>query len=286
MTSRTQSVLTALAVSAITLSAQKPPTAQPGAGKPMDAAAAVFELSNSMGILRSLQQQDWIITLEQWASGTMTVGTERYEIPEYRMSVNYAVPGMRVDFTRKSAAGKPERSILVVSGSSAWNESTPGVDSGTAPSSVKERLVQLWTTPMGVAKAARAAGANARVVAREPGTHELIFSLPPPVEDVTVTATIRTDSSLVHAHPMALKGLVGTYVVRVQTTGAVASDTTYAEYGDWNWSDYRADIFLPKRMTRKMGDSALELTTKNTNTYNPYVVMPVPERVKASLGQR
>jgi hypothetical protein len=84
---------------------------------------------------------------------------------------------------------------------------------------------------------------------------------------------------------MALKSLVGTYVVRVVTEGAVASETTYAEYGDWNWSDYRADIFQPRRMVRRMDDSVLEITTTNTNTYNPYVVMPVPAAMKASAAR-
>ena len=86
--------------------------------------------------------------------------------------------------------------------------------------------------------------------------------------------------SLVVPDESALKTLVGTYIVRVETIGAVVTDTTYAEYGDWNWDDYQADIMLPRRMARKQGDTTLELMTTNTNTYNPYVVMPVPENVK------
>src|SRR5688500_19583029 len=60
----------------------------------------------------------------------------------------------------------------------------------------------------------------------------------------------------------------GTYVVRVETVGSVVTDTSYAEYGDWNWDDYQADILLPRRMTRKQGDTTLDLVTTNTNTYN------------------
>jgi hypothetical protein len=276
-----------MALSATAWSAQDRAPGPAAAGRVLDAASAVFELSNSMGMLRSVQQQDSIITLEQWGSGRMTVGSQSFDVPEYRMSVNYAVPGMRVDQTRRSAAGKTERSIHVVSGAFAWDESSPGVEAAPAAAAVKERLVLLWTTPMGVAKAARAAGANARVVMREPGTAALVFALPPPVADVTATATLRTDASLLVApHPMALKELVGTYVVKVETSGAVVSDTTYAEYGDWNWSDYRADIFQPRKMVRKLGDSTLEITTTQTNTYNPYVVMPVPARLRTLAGPR
>ena len=85
----------------------------------------------------------------------------------------------------------------------------------------------------------------------------------------------RTDSS--HTDVAAcLDGFSG----QLMTTGAVVTETTYSEYGDWNWNDYQADIMLPRRMVRKQGDTTLELQTTNTNTYNPYVVMPVPENVK------
>jgi hypothetical protein len=136
------------------MSAQQGAPRQASSPRVMDAASAVFELSNSLGILRSVQQQDSIITLEHRGKGTLTLGTRRYDVPEYRMSVNYAVPGMRVDFTRASAGAAPERSIHVVSGASAWNESSPGIGAVAEPSALKARLVALWTTPMGVAKAA------------------------------------------------------------------------------------------------------------------------------------
>ena len=63
----------------------------------------MFELANSMGMLRGLQQEDSILTLEHWAKGTMTVGQQRFDVPEYRLSINYAVPGMRVDFRAAGA---------------------------------------------------------------------------------------------------------------------------------------------------------------------------------------
>ena len=63
----------------------------------------------------------------------------------------------------------------------------------------------------------------------------------------------------------------------METVGPIATDTTYGEYGEWNWNDYRSDIMFPRRIVQKSGDTTLELTVKNTNTYNPYVVMPVPE---------
>ena len=244
-----------------------------------DVKAVLLELANSMGMLRGLQQEDSIITLEHWMKGTMTAGTQRFDVPEYRMSINYSVPGMRVDFRRQAPGGQAQRMIEVLSGATAWNETDRGSNPTAARDRVKERLVYLWTTPMGIVKAARAAGARATVKV-DGVTTVLSFPLPAPADDVTVNATVRRDASLVIPSEAALKNLTGTYLVRVQTAGAVVTDTTYAEYGDWNWDDYKADIMLPRRMTRKHGDTTFELMTVNTNTYNPYVIMPVPENVK------
>jgi hypothetical protein len=254
---------------------QKPATPVSGG----DVKGILFELANSMGMLRGMQQEDSILTLEHWFKGTMTVGQQRFDLPEYRMSINFSVPGMRVDYRRQAAGGQAQRQIEVVSGAAAWNEADRGKSATAARDRLKERLVYLWTTPMGIVKAARAAGDKATV--KTAGTTTMLsFPLPAPADDVTVTATLSRDPSLMIPDEAALKTLVGTYVARVATTGGVVTDTTYAEYGDWNWDDYQADILLPRRVTRKHGDTTLELMTVNTNTYNPYVIMPVPENVK------
>jgi hypothetical protein len=257
--------------------AQERPAAS---SNPADVKGLLFELANAMGMLRGLQQQeDSIITLEHWAKGTVTVGQQRFDVPEYRLSLNYTVPGMRVDLTRLGPGGQKQRQIEVVSGAAAWNETERGRNATAALDRAKERLVHLWTTPMGIVKAATAAGAKA-TVRMQGGAMVLSFPLPAPAADVMVNATVRKDASLLVPDPAALKDLVGTYIVRVDTTGAVTSETTYAEYGDWNWDDYQADIMLPRRIVRKSGDTTLDLTTVNTNTYNPYVVMPVPANIK------
>jgi hypothetical protein len=272
--------LVAMAIVAGTLSIPAR-AAQPAAGQEnsADVKALVFELANSMGMLRGLQQEDSILTLEQWAKGTLTVGPQRFDVAEYRLSVNYAVPGMRVDLRRQLPGGRPQRQIEVVSGTAAWNETDRGANATASRDRLKERLAYLWTTPLGVVKAARAAGARA-TVKNAGGSAVLSFPLPAPADDVTVTATVSKDPGVVVPDDASLKTLVGTYIVRVETSGAITSETTYAEYGDWNWNDYQADIMLPRRVVRKQGDTTLELMTTNTNTYNPYVVMPVPENIK------
>jgi len=243
----------------------------------------VYDLANSMGMLRGLQEEDSILSLEQWSAGTMTVGAQKFEITKLRTSFNYSVPGMRVDMTRKAAGGAEQRTIQVVAGNFAWNEKEPGVGPTPAQNTLKERLVMLWTSPFGAVKAARMAGAALKVADQPGGNKVLTFPLPAPVSDTIATVTVHVDTDkrlFPNPHPNQGKGLVGTYIEKVSTAGGVVSESSYSEYGDWNWDDYKSDSFTPKRATRKFGDTTLELITTNTNTYNPYVVMPVPEITK------
>ena len=65
--------------------------------------------------------------------------------------------------------------------------------------------------------------------------------------------------------------------------GPTAIDITYAEHGDWNGDDYLSDVQFPKRITQKRGNATvLDLTVTKTNTYNPYVVKPVPPWIQAT----
>ena len=59
--------------------------------------------------------------------------------------------------------------------------------------------------------------------------------------------------------------------------------STYSGYGDLNESDYLADIYLPASVVQTVdGQTVLDLTIEQTNTYNPYVIMPVPDSVRAA----
>jgi hypothetical protein len=57
--------------------------------------------------------------------------------------------------------------------------------------------------------------------------------------------------------------------------------STYSKYADLNEADYKADIFGPARVVRTVdGQTVMDLTIDKTNTYNPYVIMPVPPPVQ------
>ena len=61
---------------------------------------------------------------------------------------------------------------------------------------------------------------------------------------------------------------------------------TYADYSDWNDADYRSDALTPKRIVQERnGIRVADLTISRTQTYNPYVVMPVPENVRKTAAR-
>ena len=188
-----------LAMAAVAAGTLMVPVRAPQRAAPQDNSAdvktLVFELANSMGMLRGLQQEDSILTLEHWAKGTMTVGPAAFRRAGIPAEHQLQRPGHAGGLSRQARGGQPQRQIDVVSGAAAWNETERGRNATAARDRVKERLVYLWTTPMGVVKAARAAGARAHDQVPAAAT-VLSFPLPAPADDVTVNATVRRDASL------------------------------------------------------------------------------------------
>jgi hypothetical protein len=231
----------------------------------------LYNAANALGVLRGLGEEDSITTIEYWATGTMNTGGQAFRLTSYRASINYSVPGMRVDLTRTGPNGQPQRQIQSVSGAFAWNGTELGMNGTPAPEAANERLIQLWTTPIGVVKAATAAGANTKVTV-EGGATVLAFPLPAPLASVTARATLNAQ------HQTA----------RVETRlGNLLTETTYSDYGDWNDADYKADVMTPRHIVQKQGGvTVLDLTITKTNTYNPYVVVPVPANVEGAATAR
>jgi hypothetical protein len=67
----------------------------------------------------------------------------------------------------------------------------------------------------------------------------------------------------------------------------VVTVTTYSEYGDLNADDYKSDALLPRRMvSERNGMKVMDLTLTMSQTYNPYVVVPVPETVRKAAAAK
>jgi PHD/YefM family antitoxin component YafN of YafNO toxin-antitoxin module len=272
----------AVALMAPTLQAQVP-----------DLKQVLHDMANSLGMLRSVQEVDSLMTVEYWATGTMReigpgdVGPP-VQIKSYYAQIAYDFPGMRVDITR--ATGTPQREIQVVSGTFAWNEVDKiggGLDPAWASAvpamdRVADRLLRLWTTPFGVVKAAVAAGDRTKVTV-EGGAVVVTF----PLVNGNPGQTVNMVVGELNGAPVkvTLNGDRRPVRVEVRYRDRVYV-TTYSDYGDLNEADYKADIFLPAHVLQTVdGQTVLDLTIQKSNTYNPYVIMPVPDTVQRAAAR-
>ena len=197
---------------------------------------------------------------------------------QYHAALGYNPAAMRVEITR-TGDGTPQRSIQTVRDGNAWDESeigaglVPGKGTATpASTALKERLLQLWTLPYGVVKAAIAAG-DKTIVSTESGATVMTFPLSGQLAGVTVKATLDSNS----------------LVTKVETRPDnpaltnLATQTEYANYADR--AEVLTDIKSPGRIVRRQGGrTILDIEVKQWDTNNPYLVFPVPPNVKAATA--
>jgi hypothetical protein len=250
-----------------------------------------YDMADALGMLRhhgnSPPEEDLMMSVEIHASGSMAVVGDTVgplvELDSYYAEIAYDFPGMRVDVTRASG----EREIQVVSGLFAWNEIderggglVEGYGSAVpAMDTVSDRLLQIWTTPAGAVKMAMAAGDQA-TVSMENGAVVVTF----PLVNAPMTRSTNLTAGELEGTPVTVT-LDANYrpaTVEVEHRGRQVV-STYSGYGDLNESDYLADIYLPASVVQTVdGQTVLDLTIEQTNTYNPYVIMPVPDSVRAA----
>jgi len=255
----------------------------------------LYRAADALGMLRTPREVDQIVTLLFSGTGTMSVAGEACTLTSYVAGVRYPIPdaanalpapGMRVDYSCAADGGQTERHVEVVADTAAWDETEPGVGATPAPDRVRERLFRVWTLPQGLIKAATLAG-DAVELTTAAGKPVLTFALPAPLDDTAVAVTFDPAPFLSHTMP---NGTERTFTHRIESVRAeldgAAIEIAYADYRDWNEPDYQSDVLLPGRTTiARDGRTVLDLTLTGSNTYNPYVVMPIPAEIAASLGR-
>lgn len=219
---------------------------------------------------------DVVNTMEFEASGTVDSAGRAIKA-RYHVALGYNPPAMRVEVT--GTGGGSARTIQTVRESYAWDESEVGAGliagKGTATpaaAAMRERLLQLWTLPYGVVKAALAAG-DKTVVSSEGGATVISFPLTGPLAGVTVRATLDANS----------------FVTKVETRpdnpalASLATQTEYSNYADR--AEVLTDIKSPGRIVRKQGNRVLlDVEVKVWETNNPYLIFPVPPNVRNAAG--
>jgi len=222
----------------------------------------LYDMADSIGMLRNANEVDRIGSMNYWATGTIVSGGQTCKVVDYKASVNWILKGMRVDY---KCEGSPQRHVEVVKDNLAWNETEPGKGGAPAPATANERALLLWTLPAGAIKAANDAGAATKVAAENGKT---VVSYPIATLKADVKLTLNKDN----------------HIEQVESRiGNLTTVTTYDEYGDWNGADYLSDVMFPKHIIQKRGNMTItDLTITKTNTYNPYVIMPVPAGMRGA----
>ena len=291
MRTRVQILATALLASAGLQAQDVPKTVTATTPATVDRAAVLREIGVAHGMLRGVQYNDATTTAQYQATGTQYIVGQAFKpggpwpaakLTRYNVWVNYAVPGMRIDLERTNPDGPvqgggglpfaaPQRQILVVGGSRAWNESMlPGGPATPAFGQEKDRAVQIWMLPQGVVKAARMAGEKL-VIGQEGNKLTLTFPLPEPVS--SYTERVRLDERKLVEH------------VEIMVDNPVLGDTRLeADYDSYKDPDL-SDIPFPFHIVQKLGGfPILDVTVKNARMYNPYVVVPTPDNVEQAYA--
>ena len=269
------------------------PPYTPAAGA-KDLKSVLFNWAWYMGMLRSNEEYDVLMTLEYQGKGTMQVNGQPCDVTKYRTSISYQRSGERVQIVGTRPNGQSCSNIEVLSGAYAWNEDIPGAElvpgQGKAtpmPATTEERMIRLWSGPQGAFKAAFA------------GTSDPPSMTPRPQKLAADVMTIgKTSVAWVGNKPVLTYPIPGIPTATATATldaqfmaesvvvkhGANTYEFTYSDYKDWNNPLNPAEALYAGRMTeKKNGTVVRDITTTLTETAQMYVVMPVPASVKAAI---
>src|SRR5207244_4310932 len=271
------------------------PQYTPAAGA-KDLKAVLFNWAWYMGMLRSSEERDLLMSLEYQGTGTMQVDGQPCNVTKYRTSISYQTSGERIRIAGTRPNGQSCSNVEVLSGAYAWNEDIQGAElipgQGKAtpvPATVEERMIRLWAGPQGAWKSAMAGTQypNPPQMAARPqrvpadvmtagktsvtwvGNKPVLTFPIPGVPNATATATLDA------------KFMAERVVVK---QGAKTYEFTYSNYKDWNNPLNPAEALYAGKMTdKKNGAVTRDITTTLTETAQMYVAVPVPASVKAAI---
>jgi len=269
------------------------PPFTPAAGA-KDLKSVLFNWGWYMGMLRSNEEYDVLMTLEYTGKGTAQVNGQPCNLTKYRTSITYQKSGERIQMVGTRPNGQSCNTIEDVSGGYAWNEDIPGAElvagQGKAtpmPNAVEERVIRLWSGPQGAFKAAFAGTSDPPSMTPRPQ------KLQADVMTIGKTTVAWTNNKPVLTYPipglptaMATATLNDKFMAEsvVVKHGANTYEFTYSDYKDWNNPLNPAEALYAGRMIEKKNGAVVrDITTTLTETAQMYVVVPVPASVKAAI---
>ena len=260
-----------------------------------DLKAVLFNWMWHMGMLKGHDERDMVATLEYQGTGTIQVDGQPCTLTKFRASTNYQTFSQRIQYACTRANGQKYSNTEVVSGPYAWNEDAVGAEIGpqkgkTTPvaAAAQERLIRIWGSPQGAAKAALAGTIDTWLLGANPGT---LFA--DGVAKVRETSVSWDSGKPVVTFPIpGISGATGTATLDAKymtekvviTQGTTSTEFTYTGYKDWNNPLNQIEVFYAGKMVeRRNGAVIRDLSTKETETGNVYVVAPVPASVQAAI---
>jgi hypothetical protein len=230
-----------------------------------------------MGMLRSSEERDLIMSLEYQGKGTIQVDGQPCNVAKYRMSISYQTSGERIQYKGTRPNGQACSNVEVLRGAYAWNEEIPGAElvpgKGKAtpmPATVEERMIRLWASPQGAFKGAMAGISDPPEMARRPqrvpadvsmaGKTSVAWEGNKPV----VTFPIPGIPNAIATATLDAKFMVERIVVK---QGSNTYEFTYSDYRDFNNPLNPAEALYAGKMTeRKNGAVVRDITTTLTET--------------------
>jgi hypothetical protein len=269
----------------------------PAAGA-KDLRAVLFNWMWYQGMLKGTDERDMVATLEYQAKGgTIQVDGQPCTLTKFRESTNYQTLSQRVNYSCTRPNKQTYSNIEVVSWQYAWNEDTPGAEiAGTKgkvaamPAAVQERQIRIWANPQGAAKAALAGTMTTWTLGANPGT--AVADGATKVGNTSVTWDAAGKAVVTFPIP-GVQGATGTATLGadnrtekvVVTNGGTTTEFTYSNYQDWNNPLNKIEVFYAGRLIEKKNGAVIrDLTTRETETGNVYVVAPVPPSVQKAMN--
>jgi hypothetical protein len=266
-------------------------TPAPGA---KDLKAVLFNWAWYMGMLRSSEEQDLMMTLDYTGKGTMQVDGQPCNVTNYRMNITYQNSGERIRITGTRPNGQSCSTIENLSGAYAWNDDILGAElvagkgkSTPMPATIEERMIRLWAGPQGAFKAAMAGTSDPPEMTPRPqlvpadvakvGKTSVVWEGNKP----TVTFPIPGVPNAIASATLNDKFMAEKVVVK---NGANTYEFDYSDYRDWNNPLNPAEAFYAGKMTeKKNGTVTRDITTTLTETAQMYIVVPVPASILAAI---
>lgn len=299
----------ACALAVVMTTGMLPATAQFGGATPYtpepgsrDLKDVLYNWTWHMGMLRGQAEPELVGTLEYQAQGTIQVDGQACVLSKFRISANYQLPGYRTQIECTLPGGETFANIETISGRFAWDEDIPGAEimpgEGAAtprPATLEERLIRLWASPHGAAKAAIAAAANVPLA-------ESFGQNPATLLDDRAAAGARSMSTLewqgdraVITYPIpGVPGASATATLDagflpervVVTHGTDTTEFVYGNFQDWNNPLHRIEaLYAGTIVERRNGQVVRDLQTVVTEIGQVYVVVPVPDSVRTAAAQ-